>query len=101
MSEEAPIDSARIHTYAQRMPADEDRPKRKAMFLGPEALRDLAATSARRRTERAAMEEALALLAAQDAQRDAMDDFVAWATKEWGSPSVEDRERAEEIWANR
>ena len=82
------------------MPASEiptDKPKRKAMFLGPSALRDLAATSSRRHTEREAMEEALALLAERDAQFDAMADFVAWAKAEWGEPSPEAHARAAEI----
>lgn len=78
-----------------------DRPKRKAMFLGPQALRDLAVTAARRRTEREAVEEALALLAQRDAQLDAMDEFIDWATAEWGEPSQDERLRAEEIWDNR
>lgn len=78
-----------------------DRPKRKAMFLGPQALRDLAVTAARRRTEREAVEEALALLAQRDAQLDAMDDFIDWATAEWGEPTQDERRRAEEIWDNR
>lgn len=78
-----------------------DKPKRKAMFLGPAALRDLAATAARRRTEREAMEEALALLAARDAQRDAMQAFIDWAIAEWGPPTVEEQERAAAIWSNR
>lgn len=85
------------YTYARRMPRlsdstpPHDRPKRKAMFLGPEALADLAATAARRRTEREAMEEALALLAERDRQRDAMADFVQWALQEWGEPSDDER----------
>ena len=82
------------------MPASEiptDKPKRKAMFLGPSALRDLAATSSRRRTEREAMEEALALLAERDAQFDAMADFVEWAKAEWGEPSPQAHARAAEI----
>lgn len=84
------------------MPTDlPDKPKRKAMFLGPEALRDLAATSARRRTEREAMEEALALLAARDAQFDAMTEFVEWAKAEWGEPSAAERAQAAEILARR
>lgn len=78
-----------------------DKPKRKAMFLGPEALEHLATTSARRRTERAAMEEALALLAARDTQLDAMTEFVEWATAEWGEPSPAERARAAEILAQR
>jgi hypothetical protein len=80
------------------MPA---RPKRKAMFLGPEALRNLASTASRRRTEREAMEEALALLAQRDAQRDAMQEFIRWATDEWGSPTEAERAQAADIWANR
>ena len=81
------------------MPANVEpqKPKRKAMFLGPQALEDLAATSARRRTERQAMEEALALLAARDAQLDAMADFVVWAKAEWGEPSPEAHARAAAI----
>ena len=78
-----------------------DKPKRKAMFLGPTALRNLRATSSRRRTEREAVEEGLALLAQRDAQLDAMADFVAEATAAWGPPSDEDRARADEIWASR
>ena len=77
------------------------KPKRKSMFLGANALRNLAKTAARRRTEREAMEEALELLAARDAQRDAMAEFVEWATAEWGSPSEAERAKADEIWAAR
>ena len=75
----------------------DDRPKRKAMFLGPEALADLATTSARRRTERAAMEEALALLAERDNQLDAMAEFVEWAKAEWGEPTAKERARARSV----
>ena len=82
------------------MPPD-DKPKRKAMFLGPQALRDLSATSERRRTEREAMEEALALLAERDAKLDALADFVAWAKAEWGEPTPDDRSAAAELWAQR
>ncbi len=90
------------YTYARRMTESiPDRPKRKAMFLSPEALRNLRATAARRRTEREAMEEALELLAQRDAQRDAMDAFVDWAHAEWGAPTPEERAAAEEIWAAR
>ncbi len=78
-----------------------DRPKRKAMFLSPEALRNLRATAARRRTEREAVEEALELLAQRDAQTDAMAAFVEWAHAEWGEPSTEERAAAAEIWAAR
>ncbi len=78
-----------------------NKPKRKAMFLGPDALRNLEITSARRRTERAAMEEALELLAQKDAQIDAMQEFVDWATTEWGEPSDADKTMADKIWANR
>ncbi|CAN5825967.1 hypothetical protein BH24ACT15_BH24ACT15_19070 [soil metagenome] len=77
------------------------KPKRKAMFLGPRALRNLAATASRRRTEREAVEEALELLAARDAQRDAMQEFIDWATAEWGTPTAAERARAEEVWSNR
>lgn len=88
--------------YASRMPdAIRERPKRKSMFLSPEAQRNLATTAARRSTEREAMEEALELLAAHDAQRDAMDAFVDWAIAEWGEPSVEDRAVAQTIWGAR
>jgi len=76
-----------------------DKPKRKAMFLGPEALQHLAATSSRRRTEREAMEEALALLAARDAQLDAMTEFVEWTKADWGEPSLAERAEAAEILA--
>jgi len=76
-----------------------DRPKRKAMFLSPAALRNLRVTSSRRRTEREAMEEALELLAERDAQRDAMAAFVSWAHAEWGPPTDDDRRAADEIWA--
>lgn len=68
------------------------------MFLSPEALRDLATTSARRRTEREAVEQALTLLVERDAQLDAMDEFVEWARTEWGEPTVEEKRRAETIW---
>lgn len=78
--------------------ASTDKPKRKAMFLGPEALQNLARTSARRRTERQAVEEGLALLAQRDAQLDAMADFIAWATNEWGPPTEADEARAAAIW---
>jgi len=40
-----------------------DKPKRKAMFLSPDALRNLADTASRLRTEREAVEEVLQLLA--------------------------------------
>ena len=85
------------------MPVDDNagKPKRKAMFLSPEALDHLAITSARRRTEREAMEEALALLAERDARVDAMDDFIEWATAEWGEPTATERRQAAEILANR
>ncbi|MEZ5375399.1 MAG: hypothetical protein R2733_02740 [Acidimicrobiales bacterium] len=78
-----------------------DKPKRKSMFLGPDALRNLAATSSRRRTEREAVEDALALLAARDAQRDAMQEFIDWATVEWGAPTDAERAKADEIWSAR
>lgn len=78
-----------------------EKPKRKAMFLGPDALRNLAATASRRRTEREAVEEALELLAARDAQRDAMEEFIEWATAEWGTPTEAERVRADEIWSKR
>ena len=78
--------------------ASVDKPKRKAMFLGPKALENLARTSARRRTERQAVEEGLELLAQRDAQLDAMAAFIKWATDCWGSPTEADRARAEEIW---
>jgi len=78
-----------------------DKPKRKAMFLSPEALRHLATTASRRRTEREAMEEALELLAARDAQLDSMQNFTDWATGEWGEPTNEEKQRADEIWSNR
>ena len=56
-----PLGIHQAYAYAERMPTEvPDKPKRKAMFLGPEALQNLAATSSRRRTEREAMEEALA-----------------------------------------
>ena len=78
-----------------------DKPRRKAMFLGPEALRDLRSTAARRRTEREAVEEGLRLLAARDAQFDAIDEFVEWAITEWGEPTEAETARAEEIWSSR
>lgn len=71
------------------------------MFLSPEALRNLAATSSRRRTERAAMEEALELLAERDAQLDAMAEFVEWAHAEWGSPTADERAAADALWDGR
>ena len=76
-----------------------DKPKRKAMFLGPVALRNLAATASRRRTEREAVEEALELLARRDAQRDAMQEFIDWATAEWGRPTTAEQARADKIWS--
>ena len=79
----------------------DDKPKRKAMFLGPKALRNLRVTAARRRTEREAVEEALELLARQDARLDAMAAFVDYAAVAWGEPSDEERRRAEEIWSRR
>ena len=96
-------DIHQAYTYAECMPdsTQAEKPKRKAMFLGPEALRDLAATSARRRTEREAMEEALSLLAERDAKLDAMADFVSWARAEWGEPTPGERAAAEAIWEAR
>ncbi len=78
-----------------------DKPKRKSMFLGSQALRDLESTAARRRTEREAVEEGLRLLATRDAQLDAMNEFVEWATTEWGEPTEAETARAEEIWSSR
>ena len=52
------------------------------------------------RTEREAMEEALALLAERDAQDAAMDQFIEWATEEWGEPSDEANARAAHILTN-
>jgi len=84
------------------MPEDvRERPKRKAMFLSPNALRHLKVTASRRRTEREAMEDALELLAARDAQLDSMQEFIDWATTEWGEPTNDEKRRADEIWANR
>ena len=71
------------------------------MFLGPEALRNLRVTAARRRTEREAVEEGLKLLAERDAQADAMREFVEWATAEWGEPTEAEAARAEGIWSSR
>lgn len=79
----------------------QEKPKRKAMFLSPEALRNLRTTASRRRTEREAMEDALELLAARDAQMDSMRDFVNWATTEWGEPTNKEEQRAGQIWSNR
>ncbi len=70
------------------------------MFLGPEAILNLKTTSARRRTERQAMEEALELLVERDAQMDAMQQFIEWATAEWGDPTDEENSRADKIWSN-
>lgn len=78
-----------------------EKPKRKAMFLSPLALRNLKTTASRRRTEREAMEDALELLAARDAQTDSMQDFINWATTEWGEPSNDEKQRADEIWSSR
>ncbi len=98
-SSQHPVDIHPAYTYAEHMPnATDETPKRKSMFLGPEALRNLSATSARRRTEREAMEEALKLLAQRDTQLDAMADFVDWAIAEWGHPTREDHEAADKIW---
>ena len=71
------------------------------MFLGPDALRNLKSTAARRRTEREAVEEGLKLLAERDAQVDAMHEFIEWATAEWGEPTEDEKARSEEIWSNR
>jgi len=78
-----------------------DKPKRKAMFLSPEALRNLSTAASRRRTEREAVEEALDLLVARDAQRDAMAEFIDWAVSTWGPPTDEEQARADEILASR
>ena len=91
-------------TYAQRMPAPEPRgdaerkPKRKAMFLGPQALDDLAATSARRRTEREAVEEALALLAERDRRDAALAEFVATVHATFGEPTSAEVAEADELY---
>lgn len=77
------------------------KPKRKSMFLSPTALEHLTVTSARRRTEREAVEEALELLAARDAQRDALQAFVDWANQEWGPPTEAEHVQAEVIWSSR
>lgn len=79
-------------------PEQSRTPKRKAMFLGPQALDDLAATSARRRTEREAMEEALALLAERDRQRDAVAEFVEAVRLEHGDPTPEEVAAADELY---
>ena len=89
------------YVYDEEMPGDADGPKRKAMFLGPEALDNLARTSARRRTERQAVEEGLQLLAARDAQLDAMAKFVDWAVATWGPPTNAERAAADELWSGR
>lgn len=57
--------------------------------------------SARRRTEREAVEHAPRPLAARESQLDAMNDFVEWAIAEWGEPTEAETDRAEEIWSNR
>ena len=74
------------------------RPKRKTMFLGVEALADLATTAARRRTEREAVEDGLRLLAEHDRRVDAMDEFIEWARTEWGEPTAAEKTRADVIW---
>lgn len=76
---------------------DFDKPRRKSVRLGPEALRDPRTTAARRRSEREAIEEALRLLAEKDAQRDAMDEFIEHALAEWGEPTEAEKARAAEI----
>jgi len=78
-----------------------DRPKRKSMFLSPEALGNLRTAAARRRTEREAMEEALELLAQRDRQLDAMADFIEWAHREWGHPTPAEQAAADEILGSR
>ncbi|MEZ5407801.1 MAG: hypothetical protein R2761_07240 [Acidimicrobiales bacterium] len=50
--------------------------------------------------EREAVEEALALLTARDAQRDSMQAFVDWAVAQWGPPSADEQAMADEIWAD-
>lgn len=90
------------YVYTQRVSdVIPDKPKRKAMFLGPVALRNLQLAASRRRTEREAVEEALALLVERDAQMDAMADFVDAAVAEWGSPTDEQRATADKIWSSR
>ena len=79
---------------------DLGKPQRKSVLLSPEAQRDLRSTAARRSTEREAIEEGLRLLAKQDAQQDAMDEFVERALAEWGEPSEAEKARAEEILTN-
>ena len=55
----------------------------------------------REKPKREAVEDALELLAARDTQHDAMHNFIDWATTEWGEPTNEEKQRADEIWSNR
>ena len=48
-------------------------------------------------SERAAVEEALALLARRDPQLDAMANFVEWAHTEWGNPTDEEHSIAKTL----
>lgn len=70
------------------------------MFLGPEALQHLEAATQKGRTQREAVEEGLGLLAEQDSREAAMQEFIAWATNEWGEPTDADRRRAEKLLAD-
>ena len=62
------------------------------------ALDDLAATSARRRTEREAVEEALALLAERDRRDDALAEFVATVHATFGEPTSAEVAEADELY---
>ncbi len=77
--------------------AADGRPKRKSVFLSPQALHHLKVTASRRGTERRAVEEALALLVEHDERAIAMQEFLDWAADNWGEPDDEARARAAEI----
>lgn len=70
---------------------------RKSVLLGPGAIDDLELTAGRRGTQRAAIEEGLALLAERDRQLDAMGEFVDWAVEQYGRPSEDDYAWADKV----
>ena len=77
-----------------------DKPRRKSMFLGPNALRNLAATASRRRTEREAVEDALELLPHE------MHNEMPCRSSSTGQPrsgttDEAERAKADEIWSAR
>ena len=74
--------------------------KKKSMFLGPKALQNLETATQGGRTQREAVEQGLELLAKQDAREAALQEFINWATTEWGEPTNAERRQAEKILAD-